>query len=297
MMNIDAFSELKRRFLSWLACPDEGQPYSAHTIRSYSQSVDVFLSFLKSNDITSMDDVTDVWIRAFARKLLDGGLIRASIKNKLSAVQLFWEVSLDFPTDKINPVTRYIELSKRVKRGGRSPNRLIPILYTHQVDLLFDVVFSSKRAVASRDLAIIGLLLDSGIRSDELCNLTRRALNDMLISDRLIVIGKGDKERTIKVLTSYKHLVISYLNSRQESDPCDYAFKTIQGTQMSQRSLYKMVSHYLKLADIDKPQMGGHLLRHTAASLMLLSGMNVKQVQSNLGHSSLMTTDRYVHLM
>jgi site-specific recombinase XerD len=297
MMNIDAFSELKRQFLSWLACPDEGQPYSAHTIRSYSQGVDFFLSFLKSNDITSMDDVTDVWIRAFARKLLDGGLIRASIKNKLSAVQLFWEVSLEFPKEKINPVTRYIEEYKRIKRGGRSPNRLIPILYTHQVDLLFDVVFSSKRTVSLRDLAIIGLLLDSGIRSDELCNLTRRALNDMLISDRLIVIGKGNKERTIKVLTSYKHLVISYLNSRQESDPCDYAFKTIQGTKMSQRSLYKMVSHYLKLADIDKPQMGGHLLRHTAASLMLHSGMNIKQVQSNLGHSSLITTDRYVHLM
>jgi site-specific recombinase XerD len=43
--------------------------------------------------------------------------------------------------------------------------------------------------------------------------------------------------------------------------------------------------------------MGGHLLRHTAASLMLSSGMTIKQVQDNLGHASIITTEKYLHLV
>lgn len=77
----------------------------------------------------------------------------------------------------------------------------------------------------------------------------------------------------------------------------EFAFLTIQDTKMSQRVLYQMVNHYLKRAGIEKPQMGGHLLRHTAASLMLASGMNIKQVQDNLGHSSITTTEKYLHLV
>jgi site-specific recombinase XerD len=58
-----------------------------------------------------------------------------------------------------------------------------------------------------------------------------------------------------------------------------------------------MISHYLKVATIEKPQMGGHLLRHTSASMMLASGMTIKQVQDNLGHASIMTTEKYLHLV
>jgi site-specific recombinase XerD len=291
------FSGLKTYFLKWLEQPDEGESYSKNTIRSYSQTIDVFLSFLADNDINSLDDVSDTWIRAFVRKLSNIGLKQVSIKNKLSAVQLFWEVSLDFQMDKINPVSHYIESSKKKNRGGRAPKRLIPVLYAHEVDLLFDAVFSNNRAISVRDMAIIGLMLDSGVRSDELCNITLKQLKDMMLMDRLVVIGKGDKERSIKVLTTYKNTILRFLSNLGDKQGMDFAFTTIQNTQLSQRVLHLMVSHYLKKVGIEKPQMGGHLLRHTAASLMLASGMNIKQVQDNLGHSSMMTTERYLHLV
>jgi site-specific recombinase XerD len=288
---------LKIHFLRWLEQPDEGEAYSKNTIRSYSQAIDVFLSFLADNDINSLDDVSDTWIRAFVRKLSNDGLKQVSIKNKLSAVQLFWEVSLDFPMDRINPVSRYIESSKKKKRGGRTAKRLIPVLYAHEVDDLFDSVFESRQAISTRDMAIIGLMLDSGVRSDELCNITVKQLKDMMIMDRLVVIGKGDKERSIKVLTTHRSTIVSYMNTLQEKGLGEFAFLTIQDTKMSQRVLYQMVNHYLKRAGIEKPQMGGHLLRHTAASLMLREGMNIKQVQENLGHSSITTTEKYLHLV
>jgi site-specific recombinase XerD len=291
------FAGLKTYFLTWLEQPDEGEAYSKNTIRSYSQTIDVFLSFLADNDINSLDDVSDTWIRAFVRKLSNNGLKQVSIKNKLSAVQLFWEVSLDFPMDRINPISRYIESSKKKKRGGRTAKRLIPVLYAHEVDDLFDAVFESRQAISTRDMAIIGLMLDSGVRSDELCNLTVKQLKDMILMDRLVVIGKGDKERSIKVLTTHKSTLLSYMNTSQAKSVGDLAFLTIQGTKMSQRVLYQMVNHYLKRAGIEKSQMGGHLLRHTAASLMLREGMNIKQVQENLGHSSITTTEKYLHLV
>ena len=165
------------------------------------------------------------------------------------------------------------------------------------MDLLLDTVFASRQAISARDLAIIGLMLDSGLRSEELCNLTIKKLKDMLIMNRLAVIGKGNKERSIKVLTTYRPTLVSYMNTIRQKGDDDFAFVTIQGTQMKQRVLHQMVSHYLKIAKIKKPQMGGHLLRHTAASLMLASGMNLKLVQENLGHSSITTTEKYLHLV
>jgi site-specific recombinase XerD len=57
------------------------------------------------------------------------------------------------------------------------------------------------------------------------------------------------------------------------------------------------VQRYLRQAGIDKPQMGGHLLRHTAASRMLASGLNLRVVQAYLGHASLTTTAAYIHLL
>lgn len=294
---MDDFQSLKSGFLSYLSQPDEGVPYSKNTIRSYFVAIDSFLSFLQENDINSMIDVTDTWIRAYVKKLTNNSLKPSSIKNKLSAMHLLWEFAFDFPTDQINPVSRYIESSKKKRRGGRAPKRLIPVLYQHEIDLLFDAILANNRSVSVRDLAIVGLILDSGLRSTELCDITIKQLQDMLIMGKLVVIGKGDKERSIKVLTAYRQFVERYLATLKERNASDFAFVTIQRTQLSQRVLHQMVSHYLDNARIVKPQMGGHLLRHTAASLMLASGMNIKQVQDNMGHSSMMTTERYLHLL
>ena len=67
---------------------------------------------------------------------------------------------------------------------------------------------------------------------------------------------------------------------------------------MSQQTVYYAINKLLEQAKITgKQQNGGHLLRHTAASIMLAKGLPLKQVQENLGHSSLMTTEKYLHLL
>jgi site-specific recombinase XerD len=61
--------------------------------------------------------------------------------------------------------------------------------------------------------------------------------------------------------------------------------------------LYMIVSRLLDRAGIRKAQQGPHLLRHTAASMWLANGIELKQVQENLGHSNIGTTSRYLHLL
>jgi integrase len=58
-----------------------------------------------------------------------------------------------------------------------------------------------------------------------------------------------------------------------------------------------IVSRLLERAGIHKAQQGPHLLRHTAASMWLANGVELKQVQENLGHSNIGTTSRYLHLL
>jgi site-specific recombinase XerD len=298
MMELNnSFSALKHDFMAWMSNPESGEPYSKHSIRSYSNAVDVFISFLEENDIFSIKEVSDTWVRAFVKKLSNSGIKQSSIKNRLTGVQLFWDVSLNFPIDDINPVIRYKESINKNKRGGRPPKRITPVLYENEVISMFYAVFDKNHSNRERDAAILGLILDTGLRSTEVSEITVWQIKDMIASEKLIIIGKGNKERVIKPLLTYRNELTTYFNKIKDSANNALVFKTIRETALNQRVLHAMVSGYLIDAKINKPQMGGHLLRHTAASLMLCSGMTIKQVQENMGHSSMMTTEGYLHLL
>ena len=61
--------------------------------------------------------------------------------------------------------------------------------------------------------------------------------------------------------------------------------------------MYLVIRRLIERTAIHKPQVGPHLLRHTAASLWLAQGMDLRQVQANMGHSSIVVTSRYLHLL
>jgi site-specific recombinase XerD len=112
------------------------------------------------------------------------------------------------------------------------------------------------------------------------------------------VIGKGDKERLIQPLSIHRQTLLDWISDREAkgiSNP--ELFITIHRTPLKQPVVYQLINRYLQKAGVEKPQMGGHLLRHTAASMMLAEGMTIRRVQENLGHSNITTTERYLHLI
>lgn len=148
---------------------------------------------------------------------------------------------------------------------------------------------------AARDYAILMLFLNCGIRRSELVGLN---LTDVY-EDRIRVVGKGNKERFVYFGESCRKALDDYLLERQQihdaSDP-KALFLSRDKNRISVTAVHRLVKKHLLAAGLDPDQFSAHKLRHTAATMMLSGGVDVKTVQEVLGHENLNTTQIYTHI-
>ncbi|WP_018871391.1 tyrosine-type recombinase/integrase [Thioalkalivibrio sp. ALgr3] len=296
-----AQNRLLGAFSDWLKGGDFATPYSEATIRAYSRCARQFIEFAASMHLIHVSEATPPTIRAFVNEQTQN--VSASTRNLcISAVDAFFDF-LEFEGIREgNPVKKYRAELKKTRRGGRASKRLPAFLYPKEVDRLIDTLFARNHANRLRDLALIGLILDSGLRSSEVQALRVKDATDLIDNGVLRVIGKGDKERLVRPLDRNRKHLVEYLESLADPqggrlDPGDRLFRVRTGAAMRQCNIHHIVQRAVADAGIVKPQTGPHLLRHTAATLMLASGMSMRRVQDNLGHASLNTTQLYTHLV
>jgi len=154
---------------------------------------------------------------------------------------------------------------------------------------------ANSRPTAMRDQAVVRMLLDTGIRASELCDLRLEHLDAK--NQRVKVFGKGSKERIIRVGRRTTRAIWRYLTARPDarlSDPLFVATGEVS-QPMTRSSLYHLVR---RLGDRAKvvPAAYPHRFRHTFAVSFLRNGGDVFSLQSLLGHSSLEMVHRYVAL-
>lgn len=145
-----------------------------------------------------------------------------------------------------------------------------------------------------RDYAILMLFLNCGIRRSELVGLN---LTDVY-EDRIRVVGKGNKERFVYFGTACRKAIDAYLVERNEKVLTDNRalFGSRDGNRISVTAVHRLVKKALLKAGLDSTQFSAHKLRHTAATMMLSGGVDVKTVQEVLGHENLNTTQIYTHI-
>ena len=145
-----------------------------------------------------------------------------------------------------------------------------------------------------RDYAILMLFLNCGIRRSELVGLN---LTDVY-EDRIRVVGKGNKERFVYFGTPCRKALDAYLVERNKKILSDNRalFGSRDSNRISVSAVHRMVKKYLLMAGLDATQLSAHKLRHTAATMMLSGGVDVKTVQEVLGHENLNTTQIYTHI-
>ena len=147
---------------------------------------------------------------------------------------------------------------------------------------------------AERDFCILTLFLNCGLRISELCGLN---LSDVR-GDRLRVLGKGNKERVIYLNVACQSAIEDWLAVRSTSGAADpYAlFITRKHTRVTKDGVHYMIKRRLTAAGLDSSKYSAHKLRHTAATLMLQNGVDVRTLQEILGHEHLNTTQIYTHV-
>ena len=146
----------------------------------------------------------------------------------------------------------------------------------------------------ARDYCILTLFLNCGLRISELVSLNTTDVRE----EQLRVLGKGNKERMIFLNEACRAALDDWLEerSRQAAADPNALFLTRTHTRMTKDAVHYMVKQRLKKAGLDASLYSSHKLRHTAATLMLQNGVDVRTLQEVLGHENLNTTQIYTHV-
>ncbi len=232
-----------------------------------------FLSYLASDRIVNPESASP-----------DYGITPSSRARKLSAIKSFYKY-LTIRTKLLteNPVAdlEYPKIRKSLPR----------YLTMEQSAALLKAVSGTNQ---KRDYAILMIFLNCGIRRSELVGLN---LSDVY-EDRLRVIGKGNKERFVYFGTPCRKAIDAYLIERNKKTLSDNRalFGSRDNNRISASAVHRMIKKYLLIAGLDVNSFSAHKLRHTAATMMLSGGVDVKTVQEVLGHENLNTTQIYTHI-
>ena len=177
------------------------------------------------------------------------------------------------------------------------PKRVVKYLTLEQsMELLQGVEGKFKE----RDYCIITLFLNCGLRLSEVVGINENDIKD----DRLVVTGKGNKQRQIYLNNACLQALERYITWKR-ADPEQYArikdkkalFISKNYARINKRSVQLIVEKWLKNANLDNMGFSTHKLRHTAATLMYQHGdVDVRTLQEILGHENLATTQIYTHV-
>ncbi|AUS08860.1 hypothetical protein C1X05_08390 [Laceyella sacchari] len=161
----------------------------------------------------------------------------------------------------------------------------------------------SPNWIETRDLAIILMFLNTGMRVSELINLNLNSIQTDGQVYRIIIIGKGGKERMLKLNGNAMDALKAYLE-RRPKDPVppehQYAlFLNKNYQRISRKGISEIIKKYVREANLPPKaaNISPHKLRHTLATLLLSNGENLRVVQEILGHSSIQTTQIYTHVI
>ena len=212
------------------------------------------------------------------------GISASSRARKLSAIKSFFKY-LTVRTKQLteNPVAdlEYPKMRKSLPKY---------LTFEESSALLKAVSGANEK----RDYAILMLFLNCGIRRSELVGLN---LTDVY-EDRIRVVGKGNKERFVYFGSACRKAIDAYLVERNKKVLSDNRalFGSRDNNRISVTAVHRLVKKALLQAGLDSTQFSAHQLRHTAATMMLSGGVDVKTVQEVLGHENLNTTQIYTHI-
>jgi integrase/recombinase XerC len=262
--------------------------YSPHTVRSYSNDLGQFYTFLSENNIPdNPGEITSHHVRAWIVSLMDGGVKPVSVHRKISCLRVFFKYLRKTGMVTHDPLEKVV-LPKRQKT--------LPVFVSEKsLDNLLDDQWFSDGFAGMRDRLIIEMLYLTGMRRAELIGLKVQDVD--LISKQVKVTGKRNKQRIIPLTKEFCTGLQEYLGERSKSEAAalsEWFFISDKGNKLYDKYVYNIVTRYLSaVTTIEKKSP--HVLRHTFATHMLNNGADLNVIKEFLGHANLSATQIYTH--
>mgnify|MGYP001331399830 CR=1 FL=1 len=255
-----------------------------NTAKGYFSSVSDFISWFEetNGEEFSVKMVTPTDLREYQQYLLTLKRLKpGTINRRGSALRNFFSWAKE--TSLIKELPRFPRPVREQIRAPRSLTR------REQNRLLRAV----ERAGNTRDIAIIKLMIGTGLRLGETTSLK---IDDIELGERhgkVTVWGKGVKYREVPIPVEARHALTTWISWLEQHTRGDYLFINRRGTGISHRGIQKMLKKYAYQAGLPLESVHPHVLRHTCAKNMLDSGVDLVKVATILGHESLDTTAIY----
>lgn len=272
---------------------------SENTVIVYSETISELLHFLQYFKLNSNFDapinkldagflktisLTDLYEYLYYIDLKKSNSSSTRAK-KVSAVKSFFK----FLTSKENILT----VNPAIELSSPKIKKTLPKYL--KLDEALKLLNSVNGTYKERDYAIILLFLTCGMRLSELVNINIKDIR----SQKLVITGKGNKERTVYLSEPCENAINAYLKVRPKEGVIDREalFISRNNRRISRRMVQTIVEKYLKAAGLDGMNFSTHKLRHTAATLMYQEGnVDIRLLQEILGHTNLSTTEIYTHV-
>ena len=206
--------------------------------------------------------------------------------RKLAAIKSFFNYLLESEEVRANPASAI----KSPRVAETQPEYLTE---EECIRLLRTITQRGRARFRKRDVAIVILLLHTGLRASELTNLKPTSID--LGSRQIKITRKGNKEQYLHLNGEAAKALADYLYSRPESQN-GRLFVGNSGGNLTRTYVYEVVRRYLKLAGITKAKHGPHVLRHTFCTRLHQKGVPPFVIKELAGHKSLNTTMRYVNI-
>jgi integrase/recombinase XerD len=274
------------------------QRVSPNTIASYRDTFRLLLAFVQQKtgtrparlELTQLDAPT---IGAFLEHLETERGNSARTRNiRLAAVHSFFNYCALRHPEHAALIARVLAIPAK-----RSARRIVTFLAPKEVKALLDSPDRSTWA-GRRDHALLLTAVQTGLRVSELTTLTN---GDVQLGSgpHLRTLGKGRKERVVP-LTSQTVGVLKVWVRERQGQPADPLFPTRTGRPLTRDAIERRLAKHIQAAQRKCPALGSkrvsmHVLRHTAAMMLLTAGVDTSTIALWLGHEQERTTHIYLH--
>lgn len=259
---------------------------SVNTVTAYCRDLVDFIEWCDRGSLVQPDAVDRLALRRYLAYLATRRYAKRTIARKASSLRRYFSWARRIGLVEVDPAT-----SLRAPSGeGRLP-RVLDGSELHKILEPAEMAEGEPLWRRRRDDAVLEMLYGSGLRVSELCSLDIDSVD--LPRNLVSVWGKGGKERRVPMSLAGLETLRSWLDIRLEvvSDESGVAlFLNAHGRRLGTRDVRRL------LDDRAENPTHPHALRHTYATHLLDGGADLRSVQELLGHSDVVTTQRYTHV-
>lgn len=268
--------------------------FTTDSLRFYKRTLAAFTQWAETQGVTNVSDITAPLLRRYVASVRERiaprtglPLTGVSVFNYANALRTF-----------LNFCEREGWLDEKVVRRLEMPRKekkVLQVLSIEQIRLLFRACDAST--TPERDRALLGVLLETGVRVAELCKLRLDDVHFEQDTAWLKVQGKGRREREVPLGRTARRALHRYIHStRRAPSTLPYALLGKRG-QLTQAGVDKMLYALRDAAGAHRfvgVQVSAHTMRRTFATRFLEAGGDIYHLSRLLGHSSVSTTELYV---